>query len=289
MDQVHMRRAGVLAASYASLPLLALLAYVTLDVHVGALAVIPILFISYYVRPNAALLTAFIAGVILGLLDAHPGNAARLVELPRLMDALVLSVCLCTIVLVANRLRAAAAANELLHGRLLKARREAELDALTGIPNRAYFMTRLEQAIARESIGAAHVAVLFCDLDGFKTVNDTRGHLAGDQVLRLAAERLMNAVRANDTVARIGGDEFAILAERVHDGEEALRMAEKVEQAFIDPFHVHDDRHVIGVTIGVSLYPEDGTRAETLLHIADARMYRRKHAKRGSGFITGTA
>lgn len=283
-----MRRAGVLAASYASLPLLAALAYATVDVHLGALAVIPILFISYYVRPPVALSTAFVAGIVLGLLDESPARAVRVFGVPPLADALILSIALCTIVLVANRLRAAAATNELLHGRLQKARREAELDALTGIPNRSYFMAKLAQAIERESMGAGHLAVLFCDLDGFKKVNDTRGHLAGDHVLRLAAERLKNVVRAHDTVARIGGDEFAILAEHVRDGQEALHVAQKIEEAFINPFHVHDDRHTIGITVGISLYPEDGTRAETLLHIADARMYRAKHGKRGTGFSHGT-
>lgn len=280
MLKVDSRRVGVLAASYAALPLLGVLAYATADIHVGALAVIPILFISYYVRQDLALVTAFIAGVGLGLADDRPASAARLIELPPLADALVLSICLCTIVFVANRLRKTATANELLHGRLQKARRDAELDPLTGIPNRSYFMEKLEQAIARGSRSDAHVAVLFCDLDGFKNVNDAEGHLAGDRVLRLAAGRLVNAVRANDTVARIGGDEFAILAERVHDGQEALQMAQKIERAFVNPFHVQDARHAIGITVGVSLYPEDGTRAEALLHAADARMYRTKNAKR---------
>lgn len=275
-----MRRAGVLAASYLALPLLGLLAYATQNIHVGALAVVPILFIAYYVRPYPALITAFVAGAGLGFADQAPGNAARVIDIPPLMDALVLSIALCTIVLVANRLRATAIANQILHGRLLKARRDAEIDALTGIPNRSFFTTKLERAISRASAGDAHVAVLFCDLDGFKKVNDTSGHSAGDQVLRLAAVRLVNAVRSHDTVARIGGDEFAILVERIHDGEEALRMTSKIEQAFRDPFHVQNNRHVVGITVGVSLYPEDGARAEMLLHAADARMYRRKNGKR---------
>jgi diguanylate cyclase (GGDEF)-like protein len=280
MDKVDMRRAGVLAASYLSLPLLGVLAYASPSIHEGALAVVPILVISYYLRPTPALITAFITGVGLGFADQRP-DGAHLIELPPLIDALVLSICLCTIVLVANRLRQTALANQMLHGRLIKARRDAELDPLTGIPNRAFFMTRLEQAISRASAGDAHVAVLFCDLNGFKKVNDTSGHSAGDQVLRLAAVRLVNAVRTIDTVARIGGDEFAILVERLHEGEEALRMSSKIEQSFHDPFHVQDQRHIVGITVGMSLYPEDGARPETLLHAADARMYRRKHAMRG--------
>ena len=288
MHQADRRRAGVLALSYASLVLLAVLAYVTVRVHVGALAVIPILFISYYVRPRTALITAFATGCALGLLEQDPSNARAVLDLPPLADAVVLSIVLCAVVVVANRLRQAAAANEALHGRLAKARHQAEVDTLTGIPNRAYFLARLEESIARESKGSGHIAVLFCDLDGFKKVNDRKGHFVGDQILRLAAGRLANAVRAIDTVARIGGDEFAILIEHAHDGEEALHMAQKVEQAFIDPFHLQSERYTIGVTVGVSLYPEDGDRAEALLHAADARMYRSKNAKRAGSAILRT-
>lgn len=289
MNKADKRRVGVLAASFLSLPLLAALAYFTVNIHTGALAVIPILFIAYYLRPRVALIAAFITGVTIGFSDQAPTTPQNLVNIPPLMDAAVLSICLCTIVLVANRLSQAAAANELLHGRLVKARREAELDVLTGIPNRSYFMRKLEEAIARESTGDSRIAVLFCDLDGFKQINDANGHLAGDQVLRLAAGRLVNAVRAIDTVARIGGDEFAVLVERVPDGEEALHLAHKIDMAFADPFHVHTGRYTVGVTVGVSLYPDDGNIAEVLLHIADSRMYRSKNGKRGDSPETKSA
>lgn len=282
MEQTGRRRLTVLAVSYASLPLLAWLAYVTVHVHVGALAVIPILFISYYVRPTEALITAFATGAILGLLDQGPVKADHLVDFPPLMDALILSFALCTIVLVANRLREAAATNQVLHGRLVKARRDAEHDSLTGIFNRAYFTHRLEETMSHANADT-HVAMLFCDLDGFKQVNDTSGHIAGDELLRLAAGRLVNAVRAIDTVARLGGDEFGILAERVHDADEALQMARNIERAFIEPFHLQNERYTVGITVGISLFPDDGTRPEALLRIADARMYRAKNAKRASG------
>lgn len=289
MAKVYGRRLVILAASYASLPLLGVLAYSTAHIHVGALAVIPILFISYYVRPYGALIAAFVTGVGLGLVDQGSPVNRSLIDFPPLMDALILSVALCTVVVVANRLREAAAANELLHGRLVKARRDADHDALTGIANRSYFMRKLEEAISRCSTGSGHVAVLFCDLDGFKKINDTKGHSAGDQVLRLVADRLHNAVRVIDTVSRIGGDEFGVLVEGVHDGEEALRVASKIEAAFIDPFHLHGERYTVGITVGVSLYPDDGTLGEVLLHIADARMYRSKDGKRAGGVPGGGA
>lgn len=282
MEKAGTRNLTVLAASYASLPLLAWVAYSTVHIHVGALAVIPILFISFYVRPPAALITAFITGAALGLLDQGPVRGWHLVDFPPAMDALILSAVLCAIVIVANRLREAAAANQVLHGRLIMARRDAEHDGLTGIFNRTYFLRRLEEAVSHGDSGA-RIAVLFCDLDGFKKVNDTSGHLPGDRLLRLAAERLVNAVRAVDIVARLGGDEFGILAQRVRDTDETLQMVHNIERAFIDPFHLQDERHTVGITVGVSLYPEDGNRPDALLHIADERMYRAKNAKREGG------
>ena len=181
MEKTGSQRLAVLAASYGSLPLLAWMAYATVHIHVGALSVIPILFISYYVRPSAALLTAFATGATLGLLDQGPVRDGHLVDLPPVMDALILSTSLCVIVIVANRLREAAAANQVLHGRLVKARRDAEHDSLTGIFNRTYFLHRLEEVMIHANAGA-HIAVLFCDLDGFKQVNDSSGHLAGDPI-----------------------------------------------------------------------------------------------------------
>lgn len=279
MEKTASRRLCVLAASYASLPLLAWLSYVAVHIHIGALTVIPILFISYYVRASVALTTAFTTGAVLGFLDQGPVKNAPFIDFPPLMDALILSTALCVIVIVANRLRETAAINQVLHGRLVQARSDAEHDSLTGIFNRTYFFHRLEDAISRGEPGA-RIAVLFCDLDGFKQVNDTSGHIAGDHLLRLAAGRLTNAVRAIDTVARLGGDEFGILAEHVNNADETLRMTHNIERAFVQPFHLYSRRYSVGITVGVSIYPEDGNRAEALLRIADARMYRSKNAKR---------
>jgi diguanylate cyclase (GGDEF)-like protein len=167
----------------------------------------------------------------------------------------------------------------MLRVRLVTARREAESDPLTGIVNRAAFLRILEEAM-QHSAEDAHIALLFCDLDGFKVVNDTHGHLAGDRLLQLAAGRLINAVRTIDTVARIGGDEFAILAQQMHHRDEATHMASNIERAFTDPFHSEHERYRIGITVGVSLYPDDGDDPDSLLRIADERMYNAKRAKR---------
>lgn len=281
MGKTGSQRLTILAASYASLPLLAWLSYSTAHIHVGALAVIPILFISYYVRAPAALLTAFVTGVALGLLDQGAPQSWHIIEFSPLMDALILSSSLCVIVIVANRLRETSLANKVLHGRLVKARRAAEHDSLTGMYNRTYFVERIEDAIHQAAAGT-RMAVLFCDLDGFKRVNDTSGHSAGDQILQLAAGRLANAVRTVDTVARLGGDEFGILAERVRDTEEALGMSRNIERAFAEPFQLQDQRYSVGITVGISIYPDEADRPDSLLRIADARMYRAKNAKHRS-------
>lgn len=272
------RRWTILAASYAALAAIGLLAWVTVPVHVGALAVIPILFISYYLRPWAALTTAFFSGIALSLDEQARIAYTHAMDIPPLFSGLVLSFALCTVVLVTNRLRETAAANQLLQGRLLKARRAAEHDPLTGIANRTQFLRALGESMSRAGQGA-RIALLFCDLDGFKAVNDTYGHLVGDRVLQLAAGRLVNTVRAIDLVARLGGDEFAVLAERLQENDEAVHMALNIERAFKDPFQSEGKRYTVGITVGISVFPDDGTEPESLLRIADARMYRAKEAK----------
>jgi diguanylate cyclase (GGDEF)-like protein len=274
------RRLYILGAAYGALMLLGFLAFETANIHVGVLAVVPILFISYYVRPPMALATAFVAGAALGLLD-HTARALpqRILDAPPIADAVILSLSLCAIVVVANRLREMSVANELLRGSLVKARRAAEHDALTGIVNRTYFTQALDEAV-HHATSARRVAVLFCDLDGFKTINDTYGHLIGDNVLRMAAARLVNTVRTVDTVARLGGDEFGVLVRLLHESDEAAGMARKIESAFNDPFHAENHRYAIGITVGIGICPDDAGDAESLLRIADERMYRAKENKR---------
>ena len=273
------RRIAILIASYLALALIGLVAYYTRYAHVGALAVIPILFISYYIRPLGAMLTSFVAGMVLGLLDQEPVTLIH-ITFPPLVDAFILSLSLCTVVLVANRLRETSAANEQLRGSLVRAWHAADQDALTGIANRRFFMRQLTDAIDHR--GDEHVALFFCDLDGFKNINDTQGHATGDEVLRMAASRLVHTVRAIDIVARLGGDEFAVLALNVRDADEAMHMGSTIELAFANPFQTGNACYTVGITVGIAMLPQDGTDAETLLRIADARMYRNKQAKRAA-------
>jgi diguanylate cyclase (GGDEF)-like protein/PAS domain S-box-containing protein len=151
-------------------------------------------------------------------------------------------------------------------------------DPLTGLPNRALLFDRIEQALARRSSENHTVAILFCDLDGFKDVNDSFGHHVGDQLLCVVAERLVAAVRPGDTVARIGGDEFIVLAEEVADETAALDLAARLRASVAWPIHAAGTEAVITCSIGVALAPAEDAAA--LVRHADAAMYRAKEGGR---------
>ncbi|HEY6896808.1 MAG TPA: diguanylate cyclase [Rhodocyclaceae bacterium] len=154
----------------------------------------------------------------------------------------------------------------------------AHHDALTDLPNRLLFSARAEHSMERCARESGRLAVLFVDLDNFKPVNDTFGHKVGDQTLCQVAKLLAGALRDEDTVARLGGDEFVLLVERVDRLEDAQLVAQKLLDLF--PLRVGDGTRVLDITasIGISLYPDDGTDIDTLLEVADKAMYRAKSA-----------
>jgi diguanylate cyclase (GGDEF)-like protein/PAS domain S-box-containing protein len=152
----------------------------------------------------------------------------------------------------------------------------AHHDVLTGLANRSMFTTALEQAIAQSLRTGKRFAVLYLDLDQFKDVNDTRGHLIGDRLLRLVAERLQAGIRVNEMVARFGGDEFAILLGVQHEPEEVAALASRLIVTLSMPFPLDGNDVHVGVSIGVSTYGVDAQDAETLLSHADIALYRAK-------------
>lgn len=156
--------------------------------------------------------------------------------------------------------------------------RLATLDTLTGLPNRSTLTERIESAILGARRQRSLFAILFMDLDGFKTINDSLGHLAGDEVLSAFAQRLLLCVRATDTVARLGGDEFVVLSENLASREEARTMAEVVLDRMRQGVWTDSQPLQVMPSIGIALYPHDGDTVGTLLKHADAAMY---EAKRG--------
>ena len=164
----------------------------------------------------------------------------------------------------------------------------AEHDFLTGLPNRMLLNDRIGQCIALALRHSRKVAVLFLDLDGFKHINDSLGHLKGDQLLQSVAARLLECVRASDTVSRQGGDEFVVLLSEVDEAEDAAITARRMIEAVATAHSINDQELHTTTSIGISVYPDDGLDAETLVKNADTAMYQAKANERG-GFQFFTA
>lgn len=156
--------------------------------------------------------------------------------------------------------------------------RLANYDSLTGLPNRNLFKDRLQQALTQARLRASGVALCFVDLDGFKAVNDSAGHDAGDRLLQLVARRLLAAVRSEDTVARLSGDEFVVVMEGMESREDAERVVAKLQECFREPFAIGANRFPLTASIGFAVFPDDGEHPAQLLRRADARMYASKYA-----------
>ncbi len=190
---------------------------------------------------------------------------------------------------VLERTAELAGANALLEAEIVE-RRQAEArvhhmayhDNLTGLPNRALLSDRLDRAMLAAERTDRKLAVLFIDLDRFKTINDSLGHQTGDHLLKEVAGRLCRAVRASDTVARLGGDEFVVLVPGIRSADECNRVAEKIIEALAAPFPFEGRQLHITPSIGICVYPDDGGDVETLMRHADAAMYHAKASGRNN-------
>ena len=157
---------------------------------------------------------------------------------------------------------------------------QANLDPLTGLPNRYMFNDRLDQAIKKSDRSGLPLALLFLDLDRFKEVNDSLGHIRGDDLLKITAQRLSECTRASDTVARLGGDEFTIILEELDDVSSAYRILESILNSIEQPFQLENEIAYVTTSIGVTFYPSDASTAELLMRNADQAMYAAKSAGR---------
>jgi diguanylate cyclase (GGDEF)-like protein/PAS domain S-box-containing protein len=225
--------------------------------------------------------------VINGLVEARakPGVAVRLEVRARSFDDAARWVDL-TIV---NLLDDVMVRGIVLHARDIHERRMAEEelrfrahhDPLTGLPNRYCFVELLsKEPSARPKNDNTSTAVIFCDLDRFKNINDKYGHLAGDEILVETARRLRTAVRPGDLIARIGGDEFCVVCEGLTNVREALEIAERIRHAVGEPTVVGDNELVVGVSVGVAWSEGESINGDTLLQIADRAMYAAKTSGR---------
>ena len=162
----------------------------------------------------------------------------------------------------------------------------ANHDPLTGLPNRSYFQDFLGHSLSRAQREKSQVSLLYLDLDRFKHINDSQGHEVGDQVLCIVANRLDEQLRADDFVARLGGDEFAIIMTHPPASRAASRVARKLIMALAESFKIGQRRYAIGVSIGISVYPDDGLDANTLLRQADLAMYQAKQRRSGVEYFS---
>ncbi|HJV84599.1 MAG TPA: EAL domain-containing protein [Noviherbaspirillum sp.] len=159
--------------------------------------------------------------------------------------------------------------------------RLAHYDVLTGLPNRALLLDRCERALTRARREGSRFAVLFLDLDRFKHINDSLGHPVGDELLRAVAKRIQQSLREEDTVARIGGDEFVVLVENIETNHDAVVIADKLLDAFISPLELRAHTLSVGTTIGASVYPDHGHDVTSLIKNADLALYQAKENGRG--------
>lgn len=190
-------------------------------------------------------------------------------------------------------LEAEVSARQVLEGHLLTLTHEEEVarhaalhDPLTGLPNRTLFENRLEHGLAQAKRHDRILAVMFLDLNGFKTINDVHGHDAGDAVLQTIADRLKEHARDDDTVSRFGGDEFLYLLTEIDSDQDAMPVAQKIADAIQLPCQLSMGELNISASIGIAIYPKDGTSVNALIKSADMAMYKAKRHKTGYAFAS---
>lgn len=159
---------------------------------------------------------------------------------------------------------------------------QAHHDALTGLANRVLFNDRLEHAIAKAKRSGKKLALFFIDLDHFKEINDSLGHTAGDEILKVTTQRLKETVRDKDTIARLGGDEFTIIVEDLENAQDASLLGQKILKVLNKPIDLKHNVLYVSTSIGISIYPDDGGTSSNLLKYADAAMYRAKDEGRNN-------
>jgi diguanylate cyclase (GGDEF)-like protein len=176
-----------------------------------------------------------------------------------------------------------------IHAWSQEADRRASHDALTGLPNRRQLQEAIDAAAADTRHGPRRIALLYLDIDGFKSVNDALGHSAGDALLRRLAQTLRSAIRSSDLLVRVGGDEFVLLVADCGDDALLAELAERlIAGVRMVGTHAYDGRFPIGVSIGIATFPDSAEQVDQLLDVADAAMYEAKRSGRSTYVFSGS-
>lgn len=266
--------------------LLVALDQVVPTVELAPLAAAPLLLVSFAMPLRYGIIVACLTAVAFSLVDADTRSWIRHLNDSVPLDAAALAVGFVTIVAVADYLRhQSAAAAKVAHELELTKSSESHHrflalhDPVTKVANRLMFDDRLKVALQKADGRLHNVALVLVDLDRFKAVNDEYGHLAGDDALAQVAAGLSSGVRRDDTIARIGGDEFAIIIEKLESPAEAARIAAKVAALFPMPVVANGQPLKMHASVGFSVYPNDGRDVHRLVDAADASMDKNRHLK----------
>ncbi|MBV9104149.1 MAG: GGDEF domain-containing protein [Candidatus Eremiobacteraeota bacterium] len=278
-ERAKWHSASAIGAALVGIVFLGILDLLSSNLHVGALVAIPLIVLAYYVRPWIAFLVGVAIAPVFSALDHDWFAVMPPSSLSVPLDALILAVAFAAVVLTVARMRQRDMQHAKLSADYAHMRVLAERDRLTDLPNRAVFFDGLSQLLGVAAREGDRHGVLFFDLDGFKAVNDTYGHAAGDRVLLMVGTRLRSLLRDFGVAARIGGDEFAAVVEHVRDRNDLERVAYRIEQTLTKPFALGRFDVTLGVSVGSALFPDDATDADSLLAQADVAMYRAKRAK----------
>jgi diguanylate cyclase (GGDEF)-like protein len=255
-------------------------------VQLAPIAAIPIVIFAAAAPRWLALTVALVSAGAFALVDSDLLHLVRHIESSVPLDALMLAIGFTTLVVVTDMLRKNTAAKAVLEAALERTKAEEEHsrflahhDFLTGLPNRVLFEDRLRHALSHAARNSLPLAVIIVDVDNLKQLNDTLGHAMGDAALNEMGRHLLAQVRSEDTVARLSGDEFAIVLSHIARPEDAQTVVDKVSASF--PITASDGTSEIVVTasIGHSLFPADGTTISELVHAADRSMYNFKRSR----------
>ncbi len=244
------------------------------SVHLGPIAAIPLLVLAYRAGVRVTLAVAVVAAIGFSIADIGFGTKDQWLDL--LADSLTLFAAFGIVTLAGARWRSHEMQVAALRESVEREKYRAEHDPVTMLPNRALFDVRLAETVVRARKSRTAIALLVVDVDRFKEINDRWGHPAGDAVLHEIARRIAASVRASDTVARIGGDEFAAIIQPLARIEDVFHLSKRLLAEIAAPVTIGGALLEITVSLGYAIFPDDGEEVAALVETADRRMYQSK-------------